>query len=90
MAREEARGKQPFKIWDSQRNLRKGVVVASFEELIVRGEFVRPSCLLPHTSALLLPQPRPTPPYPIPHHSPCSSCCPQSDKNVLSVHPADR
>ncbi|XP_034248392.1 uncharacterized protein LOC117649606 [Thrips palmi] len=38
MAREEARGKQPFKIWDSQRNLRKGLVVSSFEELVVRGK----------------------------------------------------
>ncbi|XP_049959030.1 uncharacterized protein LOC126475304 isoform X1 [Schistocerca serialis cubense] len=34
---QEARGKRPFKIWDSWRNIRKGLVVSSFEELIVRG-----------------------------------------------------
>ncbi|XP_063233031.1 uncharacterized protein LOC134536897 [Bacillus rossius redtenbacheri] len=38
MAREEARGKRPFKIWDSWRNIRKGLVVSSFEELVVRGK----------------------------------------------------
>ncbi|XP_055855081.1 uncharacterized protein LOC129918505 isoform X2 [Episyrphus balteatus] len=38
MAREESRGKRPLKIWDSWRNVRKGVVVGSFEELIVRGK----------------------------------------------------
>ncbi|XP_046390610.1 uncharacterized protein LOC124159104 [Ischnura elegans] len=37
MAREEARGKRPFKIWDSWRNVRKSLVVSSFEELLVRG-----------------------------------------------------
>lgn len=37
MAREEARGKRPFKIWDSWRNVRKGLVVSSFEELLIRG-----------------------------------------------------
>ncbi|XP_037903658.1 uncharacterized protein LOC119647004 isoform X1 [Hermetia illucens] len=34
----ESRGKRPLKIWDSWRNVRKGVVVGSFEELIVRGK----------------------------------------------------
>jgi hypothetical protein len=34
---QEARGKRPFKIWDSWRNVRKGLVVSSFEELVVRG-----------------------------------------------------
>ncbi|XP_052737665.1 uncharacterized protein LOC112052738 isoform X2 [Bicyclus anynana] len=38
MAREEVRGKRPFKIWDSSRNVRKGLVVTSFEELIHRGK----------------------------------------------------
>ncbi|KAJ1528008.1 hypothetical protein ONE63_007934 [Megalurothrips usitatus] len=38
MTETETRGKQPFKIWDSQRNLRKGLVVSSFEELVVRGK----------------------------------------------------
>ncbi|XP_044733072.1 uncharacterized protein LOC123295708 isoform X2 [Chrysoperla carnea] len=38
MAREEARGKRPFKIWDSWRNVRKGLVVNSFEELLLRGK----------------------------------------------------
>ncbi|KAK7863889.1 hypothetical protein R5R35_007222 [Gryllus longicercus] len=38
MAREEARGKRPFKIWDSWRNVRKGLVVSSFEELVLRGK----------------------------------------------------
>ncbi|VVC98612.1 unnamed protein product [Leptidea sinapis] len=32
----EVRGKRPFKIWDSSRNVRKGLVVTSFEELIHR------------------------------------------------------
>lgn len=36
---QEARGKRPFKIWDSSRNVRKGLVVTSFEELIHRGLF---------------------------------------------------
>ncbi|XP_014368708.2 uncharacterized protein LOC106718994 isoform X1 [Papilio machaon] len=35
---EEVRGKRPFKIWDSSRNVRKGLVVTSFEELIHRGK----------------------------------------------------
>jgi len=34
---QEARGKRPFKIWDSWRNVRKGLVVSSFEELVLRG-----------------------------------------------------
>lgn len=35
---QEARGgKRPLKIWDSWRNIRKGLVVGSFEELLVRG-----------------------------------------------------
>lgn len=34
---QESRGKRPLKIWDSWRNIRKGLVVGSFEELIVRG-----------------------------------------------------
>ncbi|XP_011348797.1 uncharacterized protein LOC105285927 isoform X1 [Ooceraea biroi] len=38
MAREELRTKRPFKIWDSWRNVRKGLVVSNFEELIVRGK----------------------------------------------------
>ncbi|XP_020279201.1 uncharacterized protein LOC109852443 isoform X2 [Pseudomyrmex gracilis] len=38
MAREELRNKRPFKIWDSWRNVRKGLVVSNFEELIVRGK----------------------------------------------------
>ncbi|XP_031640705.1 uncharacterized protein LOC116352335 isoform X1 [Contarinia nasturtii] len=38
MAREESRGKRPLKIWDSWRNVRKGLVVGSFEELLVRGK----------------------------------------------------
>ncbi|XP_063701009.1 uncharacterized protein LOC134831259 [Culicoides brevitarsis] len=38
MAREESRGKRPLKIWDSLRSLRKGLVVGSFEELLVRGK----------------------------------------------------
>ncbi|KAK6620408.1 hypothetical protein RUM44_006809 [Polyplax serrata] len=37
MAREEARGKRPFKVWDSWRNIRKALVVSSFEELLIRG-----------------------------------------------------
>ncbi|XP_012219552.1 uncharacterized protein Drep2 isoform X4 [Linepithema humile] len=37
MAREELRTKRPFKIWDSWRNVRKGLVVSNFEELIVRA-----------------------------------------------------
>lgn len=35
---QESRGKRPLKIWDSWRNVRKGLVVGSFEELIVRGK----------------------------------------------------
>lgn len=42
---QESRGKRPLKIWDSWRNIRKGLVVGSFEELIVRGE----SCQLQHS-----------------------------------------
>lgn len=34
---QESRGKRPLKIWDSWRNIRKGLVVGSFEELLVRG-----------------------------------------------------
>lgn len=34
---QESRGKRPLKIWDSWRNVRKGVVVGTFEELLVRG-----------------------------------------------------
>uniref|UniRef100_A0A1A9WQI0 CIDE-N domain-containing protein n=1 Tax=Glossina brevipalpis TaxID=37001 RepID=A0A1A9WQI0_9MUSC len=34
----ESRGKRPLKIWDSWRNVRKGVVVSTFEELLVRGK----------------------------------------------------
>lgn len=36
---QESRGKRPLKIWDSWRNIRKGLVVGSFEELIVRGKY---------------------------------------------------
>lgn len=35
---QELRTKRPFKIWDSWRNVRKGLVVSNFEELIVRGK----------------------------------------------------
>lgn len=35
---QESRGKRPLKIWDSWRNVRKGVVVGTFEELLVRGK----------------------------------------------------
>lgn len=35
---QESRGKRPLKIWDSYRNVRKGLVVGSFEELLVRGK----------------------------------------------------
>ncbi|XP_047355023.1 basic-leucine zipper transcription factor A isoform X2 [Vespa velutina] len=35
---EELRSKRPFKIWDSWRNVRKGLVVSNFEELIHRGK----------------------------------------------------
>ncbi|XP_020710159.1 uncharacterized protein LOC105689344 isoform X2 [Athalia rosae] len=38
MAREELRSKRPFKIWDSWRNVRKGLVVSNFEELLHRGK----------------------------------------------------
>ncbi|XP_043500503.1 cell death activator CIDE-B-like isoform X1 [Polistes fuscatus] len=34
----ESRSKRPFKIWDSWRNVRKGLVVSNFEELIHRGK----------------------------------------------------
>ncbi|KZC09206.1 Cell death activator CIDE-B [Dufourea novaeangliae] len=34
----ELRSKRPFKIWDSWRNVRKGLVVSNFEELIHRGK----------------------------------------------------
>ncbi|XP_023011662.2 DNA fragmentation factor-related protein 2 isoform X1 [Leptinotarsa decemlineata] len=37
MAREESRGKRPFKLWDGRRNVRKGLVVGSLEELVQRG-----------------------------------------------------
>ncbi|XP_057668998.1 uncharacterized protein LOC130901550 isoform X2 [Diorhabda carinulata] len=33
----ESRGKRPFKLWDGRRNVRKGLVVGSLEELILRG-----------------------------------------------------
>lgn len=36
---QESRGKRPLKIWDSLRSLRKGLVVGSFEELLVRGSY---------------------------------------------------
>ncbi|XP_039296530.1 uncharacterized protein LOC111058367 [Nilaparvata lugens] len=36
MAREE-RGKRPFKIWDSWRNIRKSLVVSSLKDLELRG-----------------------------------------------------
>ncbi|XP_031371149.1 uncharacterized protein LOC102676499 [Apis dorsata] len=38
MAREELRTKRPFKIWDSWRNVRKGLCVSNFEELIHQGK----------------------------------------------------
>ncbi|XP_043465974.1 uncharacterized protein LOC122500893 isoform X3 [Leptopilina heterotoma] len=34
----ELRSKRPFKIWDSWRNVRKGLVVSNFEELVHRGK----------------------------------------------------
>ncbi|XP_060527861.1 uncharacterized protein LOC132702954 isoform X2 [Cylas formicarius] len=37
MAREDSRGKRPFKLWDGQRSVRKGLVVGSLEELVQRG-----------------------------------------------------
>lgn len=37
MAREESRGKRPFKLWDGRRSVRKGLVVGSLEELVQRG-----------------------------------------------------
>ncbi|CAH1154208.1 unnamed protein product [Phaedon cochleariae] len=37
MAREESRGKRPFKLWDGRRNVRKGLVVGGLEELVQRG-----------------------------------------------------
>lgn len=36
---QESRGKRPLKVWDSLRSLRKGLVVGSFEELLVRGSY---------------------------------------------------
>lgn len=39
MVLQEVRGKRPFKIWDCSRNVRKGLVVTSFEELIHRGQY---------------------------------------------------
>ncbi|KAF6209511.1 hypothetical protein GE061_015258 [Apolygus lucorum] len=38
MAREELRGKRPFKIWDSWRNIRKSLVVNSLKDLETRGK----------------------------------------------------
>ncbi|XP_046412860.1 uncharacterized protein LOC124176076 isoform X1 [Neodiprion fabricii] len=38
MPAEELRSKRPFKIWDSWRNVRKGLVVSNFEELLHRGK----------------------------------------------------
>lgn len=40
MQLQEVRGKRPFKIWDSSRNVRKGLVVTSFEELLHRGQYI--------------------------------------------------
>ncbi|XP_021949866.1 uncharacterized protein LOC110847264 isoform X1 [Folsomia candida] len=37
MSRETSRTRRPFKVWDSSRATRKALVVASLEELIVRG-----------------------------------------------------
>ncbi|XP_063921874.1 uncharacterized protein LOC135136499 isoform X1 [Zophobas morio] len=37
MAREESRGKRPFKLWDGRRSVRKGLVVGSLDELVQRG-----------------------------------------------------
>lgn len=37
---QESRGKRPLKIWDCWRIIRKGIVVGSFEELVVRGKRV--------------------------------------------------
>nr|XP_023011662.1 uncharacterized protein LOC111501960 isoform X1 [Leptinotarsa decemlineata] len=34
---QESRGKRPFKLWDGRRNVRKGLVVGSLEELVQRG-----------------------------------------------------
>ncbi|KAH1003013.1 hypothetical protein HUJ05_010965 [Dendroctonus ponderosae] len=34
---QDARGKRPFKLWDGQRSVRKGLVVGSLEELVARG-----------------------------------------------------
>ncbi|XP_076253529.1 DNA fragmentation factor-related protein 2 isoform X2 [Rhynchophorus ferrugineus] len=34
---DDARGKRPFKLWDGQRSVRKGLVVGSLEELVARG-----------------------------------------------------
>lgn len=34
---QEGRGKRPLKIWDCLRKVRKGVVVGTFEELLIRG-----------------------------------------------------
>lgn len=36
---QELRNKRPFKIWDSWRNVRKGLVVSNFEELLHRGNY---------------------------------------------------
>ncbi|XP_054285736.1 uncharacterized protein LOC129002497 [Macrosteles quadrilineatus] len=38
MAREDPRGKRPFKIWDSWRNIRKSLVVNSLKDLEFRGK----------------------------------------------------
>ncbi|XP_066902536.1 uncharacterized protein [Halyomorpha halys] len=38
MAREELRGKRPFKIWDSWRNVRKSLVVKDLKDLEQRGK----------------------------------------------------
>ncbi|XP_014256719.1 uncharacterized protein LOC106670693 [Cimex lectularius] len=38
MAREELRGKRPFKIWDSWRNIRKSLVVTSLKDLETKGK----------------------------------------------------
>lgn len=34
----QGKGKRPYKVWDSGRQVRKGLVVASFNELIEKGE----------------------------------------------------
>uniref|UniRef100_A0A2S2PL34 Cell death activator CIDE-3 n=1 Tax=Schizaphis graminum TaxID=13262 RepID=A0A2S2PL34_SCHGA len=38
MAREESRGKRPFKIWDGFRNIRKSLLASSLKDLEIRGK----------------------------------------------------